>query len=69
MPSRRESGSRGAKIFRDEKDPNNVAVHFVWDKMNRARTFFEFGFMIHQAKCSGVIGTTEIFFEVEKAYA
>ncbi len=66
---RRESGSKGARIFRDEKDPNNVAVHFEWDEISKARTFFESGFMLHSAERAGVIGVPEILFEVEKADA
>jgi heme-degrading monooxygenase HmoA len=66
---RKESGSKGARIFRDEKDPNNVAILFEWDEMAKARTFFESGFLQHTLERAGLIGKPEIFFEVEKTDA
>ena len=63
---RKESGSKGVRIFRDEQMPNNVAVLAEWEDMAKARTFFESGFFKNVLDRAGVIGRSEIFFEVEK---
>jgi quinol monooxygenase YgiN len=63
---RKESGSKGGRIFRDEQVPNNIAVFFEWEDMARCRTFFESKFLKSAMERAGVIGTPEIFFEVEK---
>jgi heme-degrading monooxygenase HmoA len=63
---RKESGSKGGRIFRDEQKPNNVAVLFEWEDMAKSRTFFESGFLKGVLERAGEIGRPEIFFEVEK---
>jgi quinol monooxygenase YgiN len=63
---RKESGSKGGRIFRDEQKPNNVAILFEWEDMAKARTFFESKFLRSASERAEVIGTPEIFFEVEK---
>ncbi|MRR39382.1 cyclase, partial [bacterium] len=63
---RKESGSKGARIFRDEKKPNNVAVLFQWNDIAAARTFFESKFLKTASERAGVIGAPEILFEVFK---
>ena len=63
---RKESGSKGGRIFRDEQNPNNVAIFFEWADMAKARTFFESKFIKSALERAEVIGTPEIFFEVEK---
>jgi len=37
---RKESGSKGGRIFRDEQKSDNVAILFEWEDMAKARTFF-----------------------------
>jgi len=63
---RKESGSKGGRLFRDEQNPDNVAVLFEWEDIAKARTFFESEFLKDAAKRAGVIGRPEVFFEVEK---
>jgi hypothetical protein len=63
---RKESGSKGGRIFRDEQKPNNVAILFEWADMAKSRTFFGSGFLKSAMERAGVIGTPEILFEVEK---
>ena len=63
---RKESGSKGGRIFRDEQKPDNVAVLFEWEDMAKARTFFESKFIKSALERAKVISTPEIFFEVEK---
>jgi quinol monooxygenase YgiN len=63
---RKESGSKGGRIFRDERKPDNVAVIFEWEDIAKARTFFESKFLKSTMERAGVIGTPGIFFEVEK---
>jgi len=62
---RRESGSKGGRLFRDEQKPENVAMYFEWDDMARARTYFESKFIKSASERAGTIGVPEIFFEVE----
>jgi quinol monooxygenase YgiN len=63
---RKESGSEGGRIFRDEQKPDNVAVYFEWEDMAKARTFFESKFLKSESERAEVIGAPEVFFEVEK---
>ena len=63
---RKESGSKGGRIFRDEQKPDNVAILFEWEDMAMSKTFFESKFLKDVMGRAGVIGTPEIFFEVEK---
>jgi hypothetical protein len=63
---RKEAGSKGGRIFRDEQKSNNVAVIFEWENIARSRTFFESDFLRTAMERAGVIGKPEIFFEVEK---
>jgi quinol monooxygenase YgiN len=63
---RKESGSKGGRIFRDEQKPDNIAIFFEWEDMAKARTFFESGYLKSVLERSEVIGRPEIFFEVEK---
>lgn len=63
---RRESGSKGGRIFRNEKEPDNVAILFEWEDAAEARTFFESKFLKDVMERAGVISTPEIFFEVEE---
>jgi quinol monooxygenase YgiN len=63
---RREAGSKGGRLFRDEKKPNNVAIVFEWEDMAKARIFFESKLLKDVMERAGVVGKPEIFFEVEK---
>jgi hypothetical protein len=60
---RRDSGSQGGRIFRDEKDPDNVTLLLLWDNMAKARIFFESSFLQHEFDRAGVICPPEISFE------
>jgi quinol monooxygenase YgiN len=63
---RKESGSKGGRIFRDEQKPDNVTVFFEWEDMAKARTFFESKLLKSASERAEVIGAPEVFFEVEK---
>ena len=63
---RKESGSKGGRIFRDEQKPDNVAILFEWEDIAKARTFFESKYLKSASERSEVIGAPEVFFEVEK---
>jgi quinol monooxygenase YgiN len=66
---RKESGSKGGRIFRDEQKPDNLAILFEWEDMAKARTFFESKFLKSASERAEVIGAPEVFFEVEKVKA
>ena len=63
---RKMAGSKGGRLFRDEKDPNHVAILLEWDDMARARIFFESGDLKRVMERAGVTDRPEIFYEVEK---
>ncbi len=63
---RKMAGSKGGRLFREEKDPNNVAILLEWDDMARARIFFESGDLKRVMERAGVADRPEIFYEVEK---
>lgn len=66
---RQEAGSKGGRVFRNEKDPKDVAVLLEWDDMAKARVFFESSFLHRALERAGVVGNSEIFFEVMKVPA
>jgi quinol monooxygenase YgiN len=63
---RREAGSKGGRIFRDEQKPDNVAIVFEWEDIAKARIFFKSKLLKDVMERAGVISTPEIYFEVEK---
>lgn len=63
---RKMAGSKGGRLFREGKDPNDVAILLEWEDMARARIFFESGDLRRVMDRAGVINHPEIFYEVEK---
>ena len=63
---RKEAGSKGSRIFRNEKDPNDIAVLHEWDDMTKARTFFDSGYLHKILERAGLLGEPQIYFEVQK---
>ena len=66
---RRMAGSKGGRLFRDEKDPNNVAVLPEWEDIAKARIFFDSGDLHSIMEQAGVIDVPQVFFEVNKVDA
>jgi heme-degrading monooxygenase HmoA len=65
--SRRESGSKGGRLFRNADDPNEVVILLEWDDLENARQFTQSEDLREAMQRHGVAGQPEIFFleEVE----
>jgi heme-degrading monooxygenase HmoA len=62
--NREAAGCRGARIFRNAEDPQEVVVLFEWDSLERARRRIEsarLGQEFDKAGVSGGIGQTEFY--------
>jgi heme-degrading monooxygenase HmoA len=61
---REAAGCRGARIFRNADDPQEVVVLFEWDALERARKRIESATLsrkFEEAGVSGGIGQTEFY--------
>jgi heme-degrading monooxygenase HmoA len=67
---REAAGCRGARIFRDAEDPEEVVVLFEWDSLESARRRIESATLtrkFEEAGFSGGIGQTEFYLLEEEA--
>ena len=55
---RQKHGSRGATVYRNAKDPNDVVMVFEWDDQKRYTDYFD---LPEVQKALAQTGTTEIF--------
>ena len=53
---RKAAGSKGCRLFHDEKDPNEVAALCQWEDLSRAHQFAESEDLRQTMKRAGVIG-------------
>jgi heme-degrading monooxygenase HmoA len=62
------SGSRGARIFRNARDPNELVILLEWDNLERARQFFQSEDWRQRMQRAGVAGQPDVEFleEVER---
>lgn len=65
--SRRESGSKGGRLFRNADDPNEVVILLEWDDLENARQFAQSEDLREAMQRYGVVGQPDIYFleEVE----
>ena len=65
---RKAAGSQGGRLFRSEKDPNEVVILFEWQDLGKARQFAESEDLRKTMDQAGVVGKPEIYFldEIEK---
>ena len=65
---RKAAGSEGCRLFRNEKDPNEVVVLCRWKDLGRAHRFAESEETRHAMERAGVMGKPEVYFldEIEK---
>ena len=65
---RKAAGSKGGRLFRSEKDPNEVMVLFEWENLDKAHKFAESENLGQTMERAGVVGKPEIYFleEIEK---
>jgi heme-degrading monooxygenase HmoA len=60
--TRRASGSKGAHLFRNVDNPNEIIILFEWDDLSKARNFARSEDLIKTMKKAGVIGKPDIYF-------
>jgi heme-degrading monooxygenase HmoA len=65
---RRASGSKGGRLFRSEKDPNEVVILFEWEDLGKAHKFAESEDLRQTMERAGVAGKPDLYFldEIEK---
>jgi heme-degrading monooxygenase HmoA len=66
--TRKASGSKGGRLFRNANDPNEVVALFEWDDVNKARQFAESNELRSAMEKAGVADVPDVYFleEVEK---
>ncbi|MGZ7160961.1 MAG: antibiotic biosynthesis monooxygenase [Methanobacterium sp.] len=60
--SRRNNGSKGAHVFRNADNPNEIVILFEWDNVDNARKFFESSKLSKRIQNAGIIAEPEIHF-------
>ncbi len=65
---RKANGSKGGRLFRSEKDPNEVVILFEWEDFGKARQFAESEDLRKRMERAGVIGKPDLYLldEIEK---
>jgi len=66
--TRKANGSKGAHLFRNANDPNELVILFEWDDLKKARQFAQSQDLREKMQQAGVVGTPDIFFleEIER---
>ena len=65
---RKAGGSKGGRLFRSEKDPNEVVILFDWEDLGKAHQFADSEDLRKTMERAGVLGKPALFFleEIEK---
>jgi len=68
---RKAAGSKGGRLFRSEKDPNDVVILFEWEDPGKAHQFAESQDLRQAMERAGVVGKPDLHFleELEKVSA
>ena len=66
--TREANGSKGARLFRNADDPNEIVALFEWDDLGTARRFTDSPELREAMERAGVIGRPDVYFldEVEQ---
>ena len=69
--NRKESGSKGVRLFRNADDPNETVIITEWDDLEKARQFAQSDDLRETMQRLGVAGQPDILFleEVETVEA
>jgi heme-degrading monooxygenase HmoA len=59
---RKAGGSQGCRLFRSEKDPNELIVLCEWKDLRTAHQFAESEDLRQKMERAGVIGKPEVYF-------
>jgi heme-degrading monooxygenase HmoA len=66
--TRKASGSRGGRLYRNANDPNETIVIFEWDSLEKARQFAQSADLRETMQRAGVADQPDVYFleEVEQ---
>lgn len=69
--TRKESGSKGGRLWRTADDPNEVVILFEWDELDNARRFVQSDDLRETMQRAGVADQPDIYFleEIEQVDA
>ena len=69
--TRKNSGSKGSRLYRSKDNPNELVILFDWDTLENAHKFASSQELKEAMQKAGVIGMPEIFFldEIQKSNA
>ena len=69
--TRKASGSKGARLFRNADNPNELMILFEWDDLVKARKFAQSEDLIKTMQKAGVYDKPDIYFldEIERTSA
>jgi heme-degrading monooxygenase HmoA len=59
---RKAAGCKGGRLFRGEKDPNEVVICFEWEDLGKAHQFAESEDLRQTMERAGVVGKPELYF-------
>jgi heme-degrading monooxygenase HmoA len=59
---RKAAGCKGGRLFRSEKDPNEVVILFEWEDLGKAHKFAESDDLRQRMELAGVVGKSELHF-------
>jgi len=59
---RKAAGCKGGRLFRREKDPNEVVIFFEWEDLGKAHQFAESEDLRQTMERAGVVGKPELYF-------
>ncbi len=66
--ARKANGSKGAHLFRNADNPDEIVILFEWDDLEKARQFSQSADLREAMQKAGVIGMPDLYFldEVEQ---
>jgi heme-degrading monooxygenase HmoA len=59
---RKAAGSKGGRLFRSEKDPNEVVILLEWEDLKKAHKFTESEDLRQTMEHAGVVGKPDLYF-------
>jgi len=60
--TRKANGSKGAHLFRNSENPNEVLILFEWDDLKRARQFAQSEDLRKTMEKAGVLDKPDLYF-------
>lgn len=65
--TRKDSGSKGGRLFRNAQNPNEMVILFEWDDLEKAQKFAQSADLRETMQRAGVVDQPDVYFleEVE----